>query len=390
MTEPVSGWRISTAELKRIVGGLSERVDAAALDPQCWGDFVEGVQAILPNLRVGLEGRDDALPRPLAMAARGWSERETLDYITYYSSVSPWVEGWQHLSTLRPYLSDAAVPIRELQKTEFYSDWLRPIRDAEHGTGMKLLDSEGRKALLHIHYGSHRMEEQHAILSEVISRLALRLRGALLSNRVLALGAAPPVKGPIMESLIDPAFLLDQGCRMLAANAAGNALLQEDGPFALGAHDVFRLRTEEQQRRFAAAVATLCRLGTSEGGRDFKLSDGVTGWMLSLLPVAQNAAQVVMNQPLGLFLPRALALVVLRRMEVSEVSPPPRGAVIMPGGLTPAERRIVEALCEGGTLPQIAGRLGISYETARTHLKKIYGKTGTHNQRELLALLIKG
>lgn len=61
----------------------------------------------------------------------------------------------------------------------------------------------------------------------------------------------------------------------------------------------------------------------------------------------------------------------------------------MPQSLAPAERRFVEALCVGGTLAQIPARLGIAYETARAHLKKIHGKTGTRSQRKLLALLIK-
>lgn len=390
MTEPVSGWRISSAQLKTIVGSLGERIDSAALDPGQWGGFVEGLQAILPNLRVAIEGRDDALPLPLAMATRGWSERETMDYVNYYSAVSPWVTEWQGLTALVPHLSDASVPLRELQKTEFYHDWLRPIRDAEHGTGMKLLDSGGRTAVVHVHYGSHRMEEQHAILSSVMSRLALRMRGALLSNRVLALRSAPRAKGSIMDSLIDPAFLLDHACRLISANAAADALLQEEGPLWVGAHDAFRLRSETQHQAFAVAVETVCRFGTSEGGHDLVLSDGVAQWTLSLLPVAQNAAQDVLDRPLGLFLPRALALVVLRRVGQSGVAPPSRGILSMPQGLTPAEQRLVEALCEGGTLPGIASRLGIAYETARAHLKRIYAKTGTHSQRELLTLLIKG
>lgn len=389
MTERVAGWRISPAQLKKIIAGLSERVDAAALDPDRWGDFVDGLQAVLPHLRVGLEGRDDALPHPLAVASRGWGERETLDYVNYYSSVSPWFAHWRELPTLTPYLSDVKVPLRELQKTEFYADWLRPIGGAEHGTGVKLLDSEGRSAVLHMHYGSHRMEEQHAILSSITSRLASRMRAALLCNRVLALSRTPAAKGKIMDSLIDPAFLLDHSCRLVAANSAGNRLLQEESVVAVGARDVFRLRSEAHHRAFATTVETLCRLGTGDGGRDFSLNDGISDWILSFLPVAQNASQAVIHQPISLFLPRALALVVLRRVSSAALAPAAHGVLAMPERLTPAERRLASALCEGGSLPEIAARLGIAYETARAHLKKIYGKTGTHSQRELLALLIK-
>lgn len=55
-------------------------------------------------------------------------------------------------------------------------------------------------------------------------------------------------------------------------------------------------------------------------------------------------------------------------------------------GLTPAESRLLEALCtlESPNLISAALRLGISRETAKSHLRAIFQKTGVGRQAELL------
>ena len=57
-------------------------------------------------------------------------------------------------------------------------------------------------------------------------------------------------------------------------------------------------------------------------------------------------------------------------------------------GLTPAEARLVLRLVAGETLRSAAVKLSISYETARTSLKKIFGKTRTCRQAELVIVIL--
>jgi len=55
-------------------------------------------------------------------------------------------------------------------------------------------------------------------------------------------------------------------------------------------------------------------------------------------------------------------------------------------GLTKAEARLVQALSEGVSLKHVASRLQITYETARTHLRRILSKTGARRQSELVRI----
>lgn len=56
--------------------------------------------------------------------------------------------------------------------------------------------------------------------------------------------------------------------------------------------------------------------------------------------------------------------------------------------LTPAEARLAALLASGLSLHEIIERLGIAANTARTHLKSIFGKTETRRQGELIRLLL--
>jgi DNA-binding CsgD family transcriptional regulator len=56
--------------------------------------------------------------------------------------------------------------------------------------------------------------------------------------------------------------------------------------------------------------------------------------------------------------------------------------------LTLAEARVAMLLASGLSVDEIAERLGIGANTARTHLKSIFGKTDTRRQGELIRLLL--
>ena len=59
-------------------------------------------------------------------------------------------------------------------------------------------------------------------------------------------------------------------------------------------------------------------------------------------------------------------------------------------GLTAAEARLTTFLARGRRLDEAAEDLGITYETARTHLKRIFNKTGAGRQTELVRLVLCG
>lgn len=57
-------------------------------------------------------------------------------------------------------------------------------------------------------------------------------------------------------------------------------------------------------------------------------------------------------------------------------------------GLSAGQRRLAGLIADGLSLPDAAGQMGISANTAKTHLQRIYDKTGVHNQPALIRVLL--
>ncbi|GLQ57209.1 helix-turn-helix domain-containing protein [Devosia nitrariae] len=57
-------------------------------------------------------------------------------------------------------------------------------------------------------------------------------------------------------------------------------------------------------------------------------------------------------------------------------------------GLSEAQTRLATHIAEGLTLPDAAAAMGVTLNTARTHLQRIYEKTGVHHQTALVRVLL--
>lgn len=57
--------------------------------------------------------------------------------------------------------------------------------------------------------------------------------------------------------------------------------------------------------------------------------------------------------------------------------------------LSPREKEVLSALVDGLSYKMIAHRLSISFETVRTHVKRIYEKLAVHNNTEAVAKALR-
>lgn len=57
-------------------------------------------------------------------------------------------------------------------------------------------------------------------------------------------------------------------------------------------------------------------------------------------------------------------------------------------GLSAGQKRLAGLIADGETLPDAAREMGISANTAKTHLQRIYDKTGVHTQPALVRVLL--
>jgi DNA-binding CsgD family transcriptional regulator len=114
--------------------------------------------------------------------------------------------------------------------------------------------------------------------------------------------------------------------------------------------------------------------GGSGGSEDLRLTrpSGRRALSIAVRAVPSHDAAAT---PLG-------AMVWISDPERIEV--PPRERLMRCFGLTAAEAAVLRWFLRGCKPLGIARRLGISIETARTHLRSVLAKTGTHCQSELM------
>jgi DNA-binding CsgD family transcriptional regulator len=74
--------------------------------------------------------------------------------------------------------------------------------------------------------------------------------------------------------------------------------------------------------------------------------------------------------------------------ELGDTSPFPGELFVKRYGITPAECRVLMLLVQGMTPAEIADCLGLSLPTVKTHLTRVFDKTGAHGQAALMRLAV--
>jgi DNA-binding CsgD family transcriptional regulator/PAS domain-containing protein len=181
----------------------------------------------------------------------------------------------------------------------------------------------------------------------------------------------------VVEGLPVAAILVDELMTIIHANTAAQTLLAEAGPFKAANNKLSVIADMG-----AAVERAVARPATSEASLDG--GDGAG------LPVigADDRAYVVHVLPLRqrenrgpLCLPAAAALFITQAGD--GVIQHSRSAALL-YRLTPAESRIFDLLTQGRRTKEIAGALGLSSSTIKTHIRNIYTKTGAARQADLI------
>jgi DNA-binding CsgD family transcriptional regulator len=145
-----------------------------------------------------------------------------------------------------------------------------------------------------------------------------------------------------------------------------------------------RLFPSDPQARAAIAKAiddvAADQIDAGPTGHALAIPDaGGGGYVATLLPVDQGRRRSIMA-------PFAASVAIFVQ-NPAEVPPMPGEAFAKLYGLTGGELRVLLALAQGLGAKEAADMLGIGEPTVRTHLQRMFSKTGTSRQVELLQLL---
>jgi DNA-binding CsgD family transcriptional regulator/PAS domain-containing protein len=180
--------------------------------------------------------------------------------------------------------------------------------------------------------------------------------------------------------------LVDGQGRILHANRAAKEMLDAHAPINSAGGLLTAIDPEADSLLklvIAAAERRPLLAGQSRGvaepisGVPLKTLSGAAA-MAHVLPLGQGAVRPLGNPVAAVFVSTA----------DMDASGPLEGIAAM-YGLTVGEQRILVEIAKGVGLADAANAAGVSENTAKTHLSRIYTKTGTHRQAELVALLAR-
>jgi DNA-binding CsgD family transcriptional regulator/PAS domain-containing protein len=171
----------------------------------------------------------------------------------------------------------------------------------------------------------------------------------------------------------------DQG-RILHANNAARSMFSTAGPVS-GAGGFLRASDARANRELTNAIvlaqANEATIGTAGIGVSLKNSSGEPS-IAHVLPLAHGDLRTRLMPPAT----AAVFVTQLGSQPVAEI-----GAIASAFSLTPAEARTLKHLAGGATIAETADAIGISTNTIRTHLARIFSKTGTSRQADLIGLI---
>jgi DNA-binding CsgD family transcriptional regulator len=198
------------------------------------------------------------------------------------------------------------------------------------------------------------------------------LKRALVIGRLLEAQAVERATWrAVLDALSFAVLLVGLDLRLLHANRAGETLLRTADPLGLRAGRVSAPRSVAAALA-AALAAPAIDLNRRGLGIPARRSDGEE-LVLHVLPLGAAAP-----------LPAAAAVFV-----APAIHPPPAPLAALAAlfDLTPTETRVLELIGAGRTNAETAAALGVALSTVRTHLLRLFEKTGTRRQADLVALL---
>ncbi|MET4740334.1 DNA-binding CsgD family transcriptional regulator [Bradyrhizobium japonicum] len=351
---------------------LVESIYDAGLDPSLWNNAVAGIRDFVGGQACGLFSKDSISKFGVTHYYCGADPRYIQLYSETYSKFDP-------LTVLPPHGEIVSIPdlvnFDEYRKGRFYQEWMQPQGCSDAAN--VVLEKSSCPVMMTVLSGRRMVDPA---MKHRLSLIVPHASRALLINRAItAQLTLATALADVLDNLASGIFLLDASCRVVHANSAGHALLAADDVVRSVAGQLVTSSAEANQTlREAFATGNDVVLLAARDRAIPLLSPSGERYVAHILPlssVLRNGSERVVN---------AAGALLLRKVSLGGQS---YGELIARTfDLTPAELRVFLSIVEIGGIPETAAALGIAETTAKTHLHRVFAKTGVSRQADLVKL----
>ena len=364
-------------QLSSLIGEIYD----AAIEPARWPDVLAQLACFVGGSAAALYSKDAATKSGNVHYDCGASDPHYKRlYFEKYIKIDPTTSGHCFADIDEPVSTAGILPYDEFLDSRFYREWVRP-QELVDNVSVALDKSAAGAALFAVF-----RHQRHGLADEETRRrmqlVAPHVRRAALVGRAIAhKGAEAATLADTVDGLRAGVFLVDGLARIVHANAEGQAMLSQ-GSVLRTAHGKLLAADTKATRTLHDVVATA-------GGGDDAL--GIRGIAVPL-PARDGERYVAHVLPLASAARRragacyaATAAVFVQKAALETLSAPE--VVASTFNLTPTELRVLLTIVELSGVAETADALGITRATVKTHLHRLFRKTATARQVELVKLV---
>jgi len=363
--------------------GLSDTVGAiydCALDPAHWPETMRRVAALTASAAMGMGIIDYKRSQNVRLYDYGYSEGDLRLYFEKYAAMNPAFIARLMFAVGEPVTGEMLLDEQEFLQSRVYREFLKP-RGLRYGVTIELLRTPHRSVGTTL----MRKEEQTAYSASDLALLRLLsphfCRAFAISDALDIRTLRSEMLEATLDGLVSGVYLAARDGRVVYMNASAERQVKTGKALRILNH---RLVPTDLGAGAALAeiIDGIARDETSTGPAGHALAipdaDGA-GYVATVLPVDRGRRRSIMAP----FAPSVAIFV----QDPEHVPLMPGEAFARLHRLTGGELRVLLTLAQGLGAKEAADMLGIGEPTVRTHLQRIFSKTGTSRQAEVLQLL---
>lgn len=364
-------------ELSSLIGDVYD----AAIDPSLWRGVLAKTREFVGGSSATLFSKDATRKSLNVCYEDGGLDPYYRDlYLEKYVKLDPLTTGHVFAEIGQPISTSDLIPYEEFLETRFCKEWARPQQLVDFVCAV--LDRSATGAAM---FGVFRHQRHGLVDEETRRRMRLivpHIRRAVLISRTVDLKTMEVATfADTLDGLAAGMFLVNEAGQIVHANASGYAMLHEST--VLRAAGGRLVATQASAATALNEIFPVARRGDAAVGTrgiavPLRARDGAQ-YVAHVLPLTSGARRRAGTSY------AAVAALFVHKAALETPSPPETIARLY--NLTPSELRVLLAIVQVGGVPETAGALGVAEATIKTHLHRVFGKTGTSRQADLVKLV---
>jgi DNA-binding CsgD family transcriptional regulator len=352
----------------------------AALDSALWPQVLSEIVEFVDGRVAGLLTRDSTRQQVDVQWQAGGDPHYMRLYADTYSRLGPLATS--PLGQVEQIVNIPAImPYEEFRRGRFFREWAEPQGLIDVAVAVLDKSASGYAYLTVARDAERGMVDE--TMQERLARVLPHVRRAVAIGKTIAFKQARTSTFiDVLDGLGVGVFLIDAQGRIVHANAAGSDMLGAGGLLrAVGGRLVAGdAKVEQSLRETAAAAANGDHAaGTRSIVVPLRRPDADERYVAHMLPLSSGARGRAGEAH------AAAAALFVRKAELQYPSSPE--VIGRTYDLTPAELRVLLGIVQIGGVPEVAAAFGIADTTVKTHLGRLYAKTGTARQADLVKLV---